>query len=410
MLLVGMAVLIALRLVYSRTPVRNNDQVYLTLRVIGWVLISMSVLVVLQILMGLLFGLLFWGVALVAIGNMLQRYQQAEKNALLWMLTIAAERQLPLVPAIEAFADEWQGTFGRRVRTLAEALRSGIPLPDALDRQRTLVSRRACTAARVGVESGMLGPALREAVWTHNAQEPIWHALAARLYYLLCVLFLGQAVVVGSVVYVAPRFQRILQDFNTPSSAVTRWLFDMMDSYVLFNGLVVMMFAQLFLLSYLLLHFLGWIPWELPLVDRLMRRMDQALVLRSLAWMTERERPMSAAILAVARSYHKGWIRRRLRRADLDMSKGVDWCSALRAQGLIDATQAAVLSSAQRAGNLTWALREMAAGSERRLAWRLQSLIVLIYPLVIIAIGIPTFFFVAGFLTPLASMIERMIG
>src|SRR5687767_13669486 len=93
MLLVGMALLVALRLVYSRTPVRSNDQVYLTLRVIGWVLISMSVLVVLQILMGLLFGLLFWGVALVAIGNMLQRYQQAEKNALLWMLAIAAERQ-----------------------------------------------------------------------------------------------------------------------------------------------------------------------------------------------------------------------------------------------------------------------------------------------------------------------------
>jgi hypothetical protein len=52
----------------------------------------------------------------------------------------------------------------------------------------------------------------------------------------------------------------------------------------------------------------------------------------------------------------------------------------------------------------------MAASSERRLAWRLQSLIVLIYPLVVIAIAIPTFFFVAGFLTPLASMIERMIG
>ena len=99
MTLVGLAVLIAVRLIYSRASWHPDDQVRLALRVMGWVLLAVGALALLEMLLGQLFGVLFWIVAILACGNMAHRYQQSEQTALLWMLAVAAERGMPLAEA-----------------------------------------------------------------------------------------------------------------------------------------------------------------------------------------------------------------------------------------------------------------------------------------------------------------------
>ena len=73
----------------------------------------------------------------------LQRNRLANHYALLWALTTAAEQNIPLASAAEAFAEDHRA-FGRRARKLARSLKSGWPLPDAWSwsaapfRERTL--------------------------------------------------------------------------------------------------------------------------------------------------------------------------------------------------------------------------------------------------------------------------------
>lgn len=408
MILVGIAVLMAVRLIYSRPVGGGDDQVRLALHVIGWVLVAVGLLSLWQMFTGPLFGVLYWIVAVVAAGHMASRYQQSEKTALLWVMSIAAERQMPLVPTIEAFAREWGGVFGRRVQLLAAALRAGVPLPDALDRQPALLPGDVRISARIGVESGMLGPALREAVLTRTTREPVWQSVASKAYYLLVVLFLAQLVTAFTAYHTAPRLGMIWGMFGATQPPLTEWLFDQLSNPALFSLLVTALGIQLALLIYLLLHYLGWAPWELPLVSRLLRRLDTALMLRSLALMVERQRPISTAMLAVAQSYHKAWLRRRLRRADLHLSNGVDWCTALHREGLLSAHEAALLASAERVGNLPWAMRAVAESGERRLMHRLQSVVLVVYPLIIVVLGAFVLLFAAAMLVPLFQLIEGL--
>jgi general secretion pathway protein F len=205
-----------------------------------------------------------------------------------------------------------------------------------------------------------------------------------------------------------PRMGMIWTTFGARRPKLTEWLFDLLGDPALISVLVTALGAQAFLLAHLLLHYLGWLPWELPLLNRVLRRLDTALVLRSLALMVERKRPMSTALLAVARSHHKAWIRRRLRRAELEVSNGVDWCTALRSQGVITAHDAALLSSAERAGNLPWALRAVADSGERRLMHRLQAVVLVVYPLIIVALGLFVFMYAAGLLLPMFHLIEGL--
>ncbi len=92
---------------------------------------------------------------------------------------------MPLTPAIEAFARERRGSYGRQAKRLAALLDSGVPLPDALDRCPGLLPAYAAPMVRVGCETGTLAAALRQAATRCDLQTPMWAALTGKISYLL---------------------------------------------------------------------------------------------------------------------------------------------------------------------------------------------------------------------------------
>ena len=90
--------------------------------------------------------------------------------------------------------------------------------------------------------------------------------------------------------------------------------------------------------------------------------------------------------------------------------QGENWCSSLRAYGLIRATDAAVFQAAQRLGNLPWALREVADRDERRLGYRLRVASEWMCPLILLSIAGMVYVFVSAFFTPLIKLITEMSG
>ena len=69
---------------------------------------------------------------------------------------------------------------------------------------------------------------------------------------------------------------------------------------------------------------------------------------------------------------------------------------------------AAVLASAQRVGNLDWALRELAESSDRRLGYRLQFWLQLIFPLIVLAVGALVFLLAVAYFLPLVTLITKL--
>jgi type II secretory pathway component PulF len=88
---------------------------------------------------------------------------------------------------------------------------------------------------------------------------------------------------------------------------------------------------------------------------------------------------------------------------------GMPWCASLHQSGLISPADAAVLSAAERVGNLPWALEEMAASALRRQAYRVQALIHILYLFLLILAGVMVFLFVAGLFVPLVTLIQGMV-
>ena len=145
-------------------------------------------------------------------------------------------------------------------------------------------------------------------------------------------------------------------------------------------------------------------------MDRLIRAPDRAVLLRALAVCVEGGHTLSAGLRSLASCYPKLWVRERLEVVLENIAQGTSWEECLRSHGLIRRTDAAVLESAQRAGNLAWALREMADRGERKLAYLLQIFTQVLFPFVVLCVGGVVFLFAAAYFLPLIKLISELTG
>jgi type II secretory pathway component PulF len=384
----------------------RNRVIDLSLRIVGWLLIAM-LLVVAFLVLAWGFGIA-WCIAIFVVVEIVRKSWVTRQYALLWLLTVSAERSMPLAPAVAALARERGGRFGQRARRLVELLDGGVPLPNALERVGGLMPPRALSMVRVGYESGALAPALRQAAEASDLNEPIWLGLIGHLSYVLLVPTFGVMMLVFIMLKIMPQFQKIFQDFDTSLPPMTQMLISGANLYAHYWYLFPFPLLGLVLLAYAMMRYWGWTDWDLPGAARLVRRYDSAQVLDSLSLVARQQRPLSEGIASLAQSYPKRDIRRRLQRAEADIRGGRDWCESLRARGLIKAADLAILQAAQRVGNLAWALHEMAESARRRLAYRLQAIIQITFPLVVVFLGLMVMFIVVALFLPLIALIQHL--
>jgi protein transport protein HofC len=77
---------------------------------------------------------------------------------------------------------------------------------------------------------------------------------------------------------------------------------------------------------------------------------------------------------------------------------------------LIRSADGSLLASARTTGNLAWAMRELADTSDRRLLVRLQAAIQLLFPVVVVSMGVLVLFLALAYFGPLVELIDRMSG
>jgi type II secretory pathway component PulF len=263
--------------------------------------------------------------------------------------------------------------------------------------------------AHVGQETGRLPQALRTTASARTSQLPIWAAIACRFSYLLGVMLAIQTICGFCLYFIVPKFEAIFRDFGISLPPVTIMLIEgshFLIKYGFFSAWVPPL--EIMLLLFLPFSFAGWINYDVPFFDRMLKRRHLALILRALALVVEAGKPIETGLTILASHYPTWWVRRKLIKANSAVRRGEPWIDALWRQGLMRATDAEVLSTAGEVGNLAWAMRELSETSERRLVFRFRAVLQTIFPLVVISIGVGVLFLGIAFFSPLTELIRRM--
>lgn len=377
---------------------RRVDLSLSVLSIILWILVTLITLGTMNV-----FGLFF--LVIIAFGAGVAA--ATRRQSILLCVAIAVEKQMPLIPALESFAEEYRGTLRRRLQGLIGRMQDGATFAEAARKVKGVFPREGILAAQVGEEIGLLAPVLRRAA---RPQRPGWHDTGLHLLYLSFVVFVALMVCTFCIYYIVPKFTKIFEEFGTELPLVTQWLIFLSIQAVEFGLLwFPVVFTGFAAVVYLFALLVGWVHWTPPFCEFLVRSKDKAVILRMLAVAHAQERPLKQLLDSLARHFPRPGVRRRLTQAAMQIEQGRNWWESLQSEGLLSPAEAAVLKAAERAGNLTWALQEMAASSERKLAYRLDVWSQWLTPMAVFSVALPIAFFALGMFYPLIQLIEELM-
>ncbi len=353
-------------------------------------------------------------------------FRMAQKRSLLSALALAADRQMPLGPMAEAFADEGDGGFARRVRLLATRLNAGVSLADAAGAWRSVLPPESPLAIRTGSDTGDLAAALRATTFDQAFDRTLLRPVMARFLYMCPAMMF---VYVFMKVKLEPSYVNIFEDFDLALPPVTLAVFGM-PSPVMLNWpawppvvsaspfantpMILVWIFLVWLAIFAGLAVAAWLQWRgtplvrVPGLTRIVNWVDMGPALRVLALAAERNRPITRSLVTLSRSHPKTSVCVRLYKAVGDVNDGQPWHASLRRRRLISSADAAVLAAAERNGNLTWALREMADSFERRANFRLQALAQVVLPLILLPSGLLIGTIAIAYFLPIVELVKSL--
>lgn len=343
----------------------------------------------------------------------LNRLNLARQAALLGVMAVAVERQLPLIPFLEALGDDVGGSWRWRVRTLSHMLRSGTSLADALEAIPGIVPPDVVMSVRVGSESGYLAGALRDASSRLARQsEATSKGLVSTLLYLWTLCGVLASVFGFIMVWIVPKFKAIFESFGVELPPLTVQLIVTCDFIAGYWYLFVLFMAIPFWITLTTtaeLLFPGSASGGLFfLPGRWVQRRRTPQVLRNLAIAVDAGRLLEDVLRDMANRYPDSGLRFRLAPVAQSVAGGNNCWDVLCDARMIGRRDAALLQSSQRTGNLSWALRGTADDMERRAGYRLSAAIELVEPVLLLAAGAVVGTFVVGMFLPLVQLLTQI--
>jgi type II secretory pathway component PulF len=337
----------------------------------------------------------------------------AQRQALLRLIAVAIEEQLPLAPLIENWSHDERGAQRRRVRKLARLLSEGRALVESLELTPGVLSNEALLAIRFDAQSGTRAAAIRELL--AREQDELANGLtdsAARLKrtagYLCVVLPMCLAVAAFTQIKIVPVFAEIYGSFEFPlPGALAR-------SASLGEGVS----AKAWLAAGALAALFWWLfatRWGRParqsLFGPLLRPWRDARlagVLRSIAIAAGSGRPIPSALSTLARYHYDGVIRRDLLYVRNEVEQGADVWRSMASVKMLTPDEADLFARAQKSGHLAWTMRKLIAAKTARTSRRLEWAAELAMPLAVFALAAVVVFQAFTVFAPLTQIIQGL--
>lgn len=336
-------------------------------------------------------------------------HQKSRRQALAWVMSLAAERGVPLPAAVRSVADSFWGNSRKKARALAERLEAGETLPDAVAKAPGLFSDDIRLAIAMGWHAGTLPESLRLALAAHQRRVRMWQPVLHRIAYVLAVLLAVQTAFFFMMYFVLPKLQRIHQDFGIPLPNVTVLVNETFGRVFVSPVLGVLVYVA-GLVALAVLGSVSTGSGRIAAIRRFLFRRDRGTILRSLAVEVSTGRTLTEAIASLGELHPDRSLQRRFGRVHDATSAGGDVWEAMHAAGFLRKGELALLHAAARAGNLPWGLRAVAETADRRLFHRLELLAAILGPLLVLALGLLVALFVIAYFLPLLKILMQIGG
>ncbi len=331
-----------------------------------------------------------------------------------------ARAGLPLDQGLAALAREMSsGRLQQVTQQLADDLRAGHTLPQAIERQKDRVPNYYAALLAAGIRTGKIGEVLATlTLYARAMAEFRGNALSATLYPSV-VLLISFGIFAFMGILIVPKFEQIFMDFKIKLPLITEALILVsryMVNGILFVPIVVVVVSLVSVRFWLRSSAWGrgvWarIVYALPLVGTLIRSARLAAFTDLLGILVDQSIPLPEAWRLAAEASSDPLLNEGAGKVETELRQGQALGAVLRQQRLVPELIVWMVQFGERQGTLGPTLHHVAEFYRRQMGNRATLIRILLPPLLIIILaGSIGALFIFGMIAPLVALLDALSG
>ncbi len=333
-----------------------------------------------------------------------------QRRSLLRLISVALEENVPLAPLIESWAHDERGAQRGRLVKLARLLKSGRPLPDAVEEIPRILREEDLLAIRFDAQMGTRTAAARQMLEDSepNSSSPA-QRVRGNLIYLATMLPIGLMLITFVHLKIVPVFQKMLQEFGLPQPRLLQWSIYAANTLASFWWLWVIAFFALLgcVFSTQAGRFVRHSIFGRLLAP--LRELHSADVLQKIGIASQTGRPLAGALATLARYHFAPTIRHKLLFVRNEVELGAQVWNSMTEVGLLSPAELRLLKTAERVGNRPWVLKQLAAVKESRTRRQLARAAEFVLPALVLLLSGLVLIHALTIFAPLVKLIEGLL-
>ncbi|MFM7151729.1 MAG: type II secretion system F family protein [Gemmataceae bacterium] len=328
-----------------------------------------------------------------------------------------ARAGLPLDQGLSALALEMgHGKLQKVTARLADDLRSGITLPEALERQGDRVPPYYAGLVQAGIRAGRISDVLATLTTYARSLSDLRATVINALFYPGLVLLFSAILFAFMCLFIMPQFQQIFRDFNMRLPLITELAFTIGTNPIQMVVIPVLVLLGLVWGVHLLMKRTEtgralWtrVVYSMPIVGVLVRSTRLSAFSELLAILVDHGVPLPEGFRLAGLASSDPLLTEAGKKVEKDLEQGVSLGKALREKHLVPELIAWMTGMGEQRGNLGQTLHQVAAIYHRQAELRANLLRNVLPPILILATAsIIVFFFVIAIMLPMVKLLEAL--
>ncbi|MEW6197372.1 MAG: type II secretion system F family protein [Planctomycetota bacterium] len=336
-------------------------------------------------------------------------------------LSTLQDAGLPILRSIRILEQQQKPGMLRSVlKQITEDVEGGATLSEAMSRHPKAFDRLYCNMVAAGEAGGVLDVILQRLADFLEKAQKLKRKIVGAMIYPVVVITIAGGIVTFIMVQVVPKFKEIFEDFGTKLPGVTEFLISLSTWFATGRppGWMVILLSPLMIYAVFKLirqaqagrFVLDVIALKIPVVGQLVGKSSVARFTRTLGTLVAAGVPILEAIAITKATSGNEVYARMLQRVHDAIREGDSFANPLRASKTVDPIVVNMVDVGEETGELDKMLMKVADNYDDEVDTLVASLVSLLEPIMVVALGLIVGFIVVALFLPLVTLIQSVMS
>lgn len=336
-------------------------------------------------------------------------------------LSTLQDAGLPILRSIRILEQQQKpGMLRSCLKQITEDVEGGATLSEAMARHPRAFDRLYCNMVAAGEAGGVLDVILQRLADFLEKAQRLRRKIIGAMIYPVVVISIAAAIVTFIMVKVVPKFDTIFKDFETTLPPVTKMLIGLSSWFAAGTppGWVVVLLSPVFIVvTYKLIRqakggrmALDTVTLKIPVVGQIAGKSSVARFTRTLGTLVAAGVPILEAVNITRETTGNEVFSRMLQRVHDAIREGDTFANPLRASKTCDPIVVNMVDVGEETGELDKMLMKVADNYDEEVDTLVASLVSLLEPIMVVALGGIVGFIVVALFLPLVTLIQSVMN